>query len=350
VTEEEALARPFGKESRKRLLDEYFAGVVAVPPADAWKHVYRLLLWTDRTTGLAHCYESDKSQPGRHWYSRSLAFHAWLSRQLEVQPNGVADQIDWLFKRGLQLLTSALVQLRDQRNTIAARQRAPYEGQGFPEPGRDPDLEALIREHLATWLVEPPDDAVEIFAKAIQAYFLQENKRANLVGEGFEDVLAYVVGRLPGAGQLDIRTRPLLHDLPGFRAPPHGEKARRVDLAVAAPGGRRVLVTAKWSIRADREEQFGVDFETYARLEDRREPFEFVLITNEFDGARLDAACQRWAQNRFVFTSVVHANTDALRVVHGDDARGKASLLGGHIEQGRLISLDGWLNSLLSSH
>jgi hypothetical protein len=28
-----------------------------------------------RMPTLAHCYETDKSQPGKNWYSRSLAFH-----------------------------------------------------------------------------------------------------------------------------------------------------------------------------------------------------------------------------------------------------------------------------------
>jgi hypothetical protein len=32
-------------------------------PPSAWEHVYRLLLRADQKTGLAQCYESDKSQP-----------------------------------------------------------------------------------------------------------------------------------------------------------------------------------------------------------------------------------------------------------------------------------------------
>ncbi len=58
----------------------------------------------------------------------------------------------------------------------------------------------------------------------------QENKRRNLVGEGFEDVIAAVISRLTTSEQLEIRNRSLLHDLPGFHAPPPGEKAKRVDL------------------------------------------------------------------------------------------------------------------------
>lgn len=59
------VTRAFGEENRARLLKKYFAEVGPVTAATAWEHVYRLLLWIDRTTALAHCYESDKCQPGR---------------------------------------------------------------------------------------------------------------------------------------------------------------------------------------------------------------------------------------------------------------------------------------------
>src|SRR5512139_971138 len=78
--------RAFGAESRSQLLAEYMAQAGDITPANAWKHVYRLLLWIDRTTGLSHCYESDKAQPGRPWYARSLAFHDWVARALETTP------------------------------------------------------------------------------------------------------------------------------------------------------------------------------------------------------------------------------------------------------------------------
>ena len=65
----ETVERAFGAENRNRLIDLYFqtSGREEVIPATAWRHVYRLLLWSDPTTGLAHCYESDKSQPGKAW-------------------------------------------------------------------------------------------------------------------------------------------------------------------------------------------------------------------------------------------------------------------------------------------
>src|SRR4051812_41445337 len=84
----DAIDRAFGAENRNRLIDLYFqtSGDEAIVPANAWQHVYRLLLWSDPTTGLAHCYESDKSQPGKSWYARSLAFHAWVCAGLRTEP------------------------------------------------------------------------------------------------------------------------------------------------------------------------------------------------------------------------------------------------------------------------
>ena len=58
-------------------------------------------------------------------------------------------------------------------------------------------------------------------------------------------------------------------------------------------GDARILVTAKWSVRADREEQFMSDFQAYERLESAGRDFGYVLITNEFDAARLRAARAR---------------------------------------------------------
>ena len=339
--------RAFGFESRQQLLTEYFASAGNITTANAWIHVYRLLLWTDRTTGLAHCYESDKAQPGRPWYGRSLAFHDFLSSALGVNPHEVATQIDWLFRKGTQRLAEVVARQSSSRTTRAAGQREAYLERGFPEPGEDPVLESLIRESLAQWLTDPPADVLRKLTQDIQLYFGQENKRKNLVGEGFEDVLAGLIQRIQGAKDVTVEARPLLHTLPGFRPPPGVEKARRVDLGVTAREHRRVLVSAKWSIRADREEQFGVDFDTYARLEDAGKDFEFVLVTNEFDAARLLAACNRRRPNAALFTSVVHVNPMGPISAYGSTVRGAATQLAELVESGRLVSLERWLNSFV---
>jgi hypothetical protein len=131
----------------------------------------------------------------------------------------------------------------------------------MPEPGQDPALERITHEELGAYLAhQPPADVIQRFTQRVRTHFSQENKRKNLVGEGFEDVLAFVVTRLHGADRLDVQARSLLSRLPGFREPPGTDKEKRVDLAVIAPSEQRTLVSAKWSVRADREEQFATDF------------------------------------------------------------------------------------------
>jgi hypothetical protein len=342
--------RFFGADSRRQMLEEYLSSATdAVAPGNAWQHVYRLLLWIDRTTGLAHCYESDKAQPGRPWYARSLAFHDWVSSSLGTTPAGLAGEIDWLFSRGTERLALMIARRESDGSLIAAEQRVPYENRGFPVPGEDVGLEELIREELGEWLPQPPSpEVMRRLTQRIRTYLAQENKRKNLVGEGFEDVLAFLIERLPGAEKLEVKARPLLHEIPGFRPPPANEKPRRVDLAVILPGNQRVLVSAKWSVRADREEQFGVDLETYARLEEAGRDFGFVLVTNEFDAARLAAACERRRQNAALFTSVVHVNPEGPLAAYGPERRRSAKKLAAHVESGRLISLGRWLATLTS--
>src|SRR3990167_5664553 len=120
---QETVSRAFGADNRARLLARYFTHAGEIATGNAWQHVYRLLLWIDPTTGLAHCYESDKSQPGRPWYQRSLAFHDWVSQALGTTPSELAGQIDWLFKKGTEVLAGAITRQMERRTTRAAEQR-----------------------------------------------------------------------------------------------------------------------------------------------------------------------------------------------------------------------------------
>ena len=340
--------RAFGAESRARMLADYFASAGEVTPANAWIHVYRLLLWIDPTTALAHCYESDKAQPGRPWYARSLAFHAWAARSLGTTSAALIEQIDWLFKRGTELLAAVMERQMAARAARIASQREPYASESIPEPVQDPGLESMVREELAPYFLEqPPADRFRRLTQRIRAHLAQENKRKNLVGEGFEDVLASVIHRLDGAESLVVRTRSPLSQLPGFREPPDGEKEKKVDLAILGPRDSRILVGAKWSVRADREEQFSSDFEAYARLESGGRDFDFVLVTNEFDAARIAAACERRRQNANLFSAVVHVNPDGLAAAYGTSGRGAALRLSEYRLMGRLLSLEEWLASVL---
>lgn len=352
-----AIERPFGAENRRRLLERYFEDAGIVSSDNAWRHVYCLLLWIDRTTGLAHCYESDKSQPGRHWYARSLAVHDWLASAFDIAPSSLVDQIDWLFKQATGELLASISQIRGLRLLRAQKQREAYAVREMPEPGEDPELTQIITETLAPYLSQaPPTDVLRSLTERINLYLGQDNKRKNLVGEGFEDVLAFIVARVvnsnPAEPSWHVKTRAPLSDLPGFHEARRNEKTRRVDLSLVASdasrdtGGRRILATVKWSVRADREEQFGVDFDNYERLEAWGRDFEFVLITNEFDPARLVAAARRRGANAPLFTSVVHVNPDAVRAAYGPTPKKSAAQAISLIDEGRIMSLTNWLKSL----
>lgn len=335
--------RAFGTENRARLIAEYLDAAPPVTPDNAWRRLYELLLWIDRTTGLAHCYESDKCQPGRPWYARSMAFHEWLAIELDAGPGALAGQIDLLFRTASKDIA---MHSREARRAAADEQRKPYEGQDFPLPGEDPELVRILIEVLGPCLQPVPDDDIwRVLTERIHAHVGQENKRKNLLGEGFEDALAAIIRRLPGH-DLTVSNRVLLGDIPGFQPQGPAEKQKRVDLTMwDGSGSHRHLVTAKWSVRADREEQFGTDFEAYVRS-NAGPPFDYVLVTNEFDAARLKAACDRVVANAHLFTKVVHINPAGILAAYAGARRGAAQDLERLIRAERLVSLRDWLGTL----
>lgn len=354
--DEEAVARAFGADNRNRLIDLYFnlASHGDVNPATAWEHIYRLLLWLDPTTGLAHCYESDKSQPGKPWYSRSLAFHDWLSSTLRVDPATLAEAIDWLFIKACSDLAAVMLRREAKLAEVAAQQREPYAGRGFPEPGTDPELVAIIRNAIAPHLAsEPAEGSWHAITQRVRQYLGVQNKRKNLVGEGFEDVLAQTVRRACKLPDEQIFTRSLLYDIPGFNRAKLGSKENKVDLAIIRPS-MRTLVTAKWSVRADREKQFPTEYAEYISAQSENRKFEYVFVTNEFDPARLMRACENLHNNNLMFDCVVHINTDALKACYRTATVGDTKVTESqrrvlhHIEEGRLISLGRWFTHLLS--
>ena len=351
---------PFGEKNRRRLIAEYFAEQSAPDTGTAWKRVYGLLLWVDRTTGLAHCYESDKCQPGRSWYARSLAFHQWLAGTFQTTPLELGKQLDWLFQKALEDYIKALAREQQAQKEKGARQRAVYAGQDFPLPGADPEVERIIGEVLKPYFSEPPPQHVfDVVAEQLREYWKQENKRKNLLGEGFEDVLAAVVNVACGGG-IRARTRTSIAEVDGFHTLGAKDKATKVDIIVDHPKWTRpALVNVKWSIRADREDQLWDDFKEYVRFDRDQSGFDHYLITNEFDPARLNAVCDRREANTFIFKHVVHINTDGVLAAYGPPLaalqgaeKGKA---GGdssmqrvrqQVEQSRLISLSKWLSAL----
>jgi hypothetical protein len=338
----------FGAKNRNRLIDMYFdtTSNVSAQASAAWEHVYRLLLWADQTTGLAHCYESDKSQPGKNWYARSLAFHDWVSTALSSAPDRLAEEIDWLFRRATADLAAEVIRKAQTLAAAAAKQRAPFDDRNFPIPGEDPELIAIVREVLGAHLSEEPTpETWQMLVQRIRQYLALENKRKNLVGEGFEDVLSHVIRRTCAHSAVEVGTRRLLHDIPGFNRARRGEKPNKVDVALVSPR-MRTLVTAKWSVRADREKQFAADFGDYVSAESDGSPFEYVFVTNEFDPARLMRACEKLAMNAQMFTHVVHISTDAVKATYGPSEEPTMRRVIEYIDTGRLISLGTWLERL----
>ncbi|MEB2604776.1 hypothetical protein SB384_34550 [Burkholderia cenocepacia] len=343
----------FGAENRARLINTYFAEYEQqnIPPEQAWAHVYRLLLWVDQTTGLGHCYESDKSQPGKRWYARSLAFHDWVATALGTTPSGLAQNIDWLFLRAAEDLAAHVLKRAAKVTARAEKQRLQYKDRGFPRPGEDPELVNIVKRSLGKHLSsEPAPEVWDVLVQKVRQYLALDNKRKNLVGEGFEDVIAQVIQRTCQSPEIQTFTRRALHELPGFNRMRAGDKPNKVDVAVIH-GSTRILVTAKWSVRADREKQFVTDFADYVNAESDRRPFEYVFVTNEFDPARLMRACEQLVGNGLMFTHVVHISTDAIKATYkqSGDGEGEAASMQRvlrYIDDGRLISLGQWLAKL----
>jgi hypothetical protein len=337
---------PFGSDNRQRLIAQFLSASAEAP----WLRVYRLLLWTDKTTGLAHCYESDKCQPGKPWHQRSLRFHEWLASTLEATPREVAQGIDWLFRHTAEDYARYVVQQYQTLLRRATQQRASFIGREFPEPGEDPAIVEIVREVLGKRLIkEPSPGEWRTMTQRIRELIAVENKRKNLVGEGFEDVLCAVARDFDAAAALSVTARSLLSGVPGFANTRAGDKPIKVDLAIVRKVDQhRTIVTAKWSIRADREQQFAAEFANYVRAKSDIKPFDYVLLTNEFDPARLARACEFSAGNSAMFSRIVHINPDALRAVYGLQPEATMQKVIGFINQQRIVGIDAWLAELVA--
>ncbi|MBI3944965.1 MAG: hypothetical protein HY321_03535 [Armatimonadetes bacterium] len=74
--------------------------------------------------------------------------------------------------------------------------------------------------------------------------------------------------------------------------------------------------------------------------------FGYTLITNEFDAARLRAACERRRQNAPLFSQIVHVNPSAVLATYGQPESAAARAMFNHVQSGRLMSLEAWLKQL----
>jgi hypothetical protein len=220
----------------------------------------------------------------------------------------------------------------------------------MPTPGDDPELRTLIEPLLPGNPSErPKEEVIRDVLRKIRTHIGSENKRKNLLGRGFEDVLAGILARLHGGAPPAFGPQIAIGEIPGFGEPRTGDKSEKVDLWIGPSRHRRVLVSAKWSVRADREKQMRGDFLTYVAANRLRDPFEFVWVTNEFDPARLVANATNTEANRHLLDVVVHVCPEALTVVHELGSRtlqGTTARLKELLDQGRIISLARWLEGM----
>lgn len=140
----------------------------------------------------------------------------------------MAQEIDWLFIKACADLASAILRREARLTEVAAQQRDGYEGRGFPEPGADPELAAIIRDAIAEYLAkDPPEEVWHAVTQKVRQYLAVQNKRKNLVGEGFEDVLAQTVRRACKVPQGQVFTRSLLYEIQDSTEPRlEGRKTR----------------------------------------------------------------------------------------------------------------------------
>lgn len=117
----------------------------------------------------------------------------------------------------------------------------PYGDRSFPEPGVDPELATIIEETLRPYLTQDVQEEIwNALTQKVRQFLAVQNKRKNLVGKGFEDVLAQVVRRACDVPADAILTRSLLYEIPGFKPDSTGlGKAQRKTRSILRLFGRR---------------------------------------------------------------------------------------------------------------
>lgn len=335
---------------RRRVLVEYL-NRAEVPTAEtAWRCIYELLLWIEPQTGVVSCSAGDA--PADDGCATRL--HAWLAEQFGVPTTALSSRLDFIFRYVRSEGTHRRSYLEQWPTLNSVGLRGLVEGNGAG------DLHEVIKTALRPYfLVEPPPSAFTRVSSDLSEYWKQENKRKNLLGEGFEDMLAAVVNAACGP-EIKARTRTSIAEVAGFHGLGAKDKATKVDLIIESPKWPRpALVNVKWSIRADREDQLWDDFKEYVRFDRDQQGFDHYLVTNEFDPARLNAVCDRREANNFIFKQVVHINTDGVLAAYGPSPAVPALAKQGkpprdssmervrqQVQQERLVSLSRWLDGL----
>lgn len=323
---------PFGQATRMRVLEEYLATAGELTAANAWEHVYKCLLWWNQAAGLAHIYDSNHMQPNGGFHSRAVRFTDALCQEWGVTRRELPPLMDRLFRGCVEVL----------RRT----------GGATPDPEIESELTGAIEriltaEGLPAARVGPVARQIEV---ASRDFFTVGNKRKNALGEGFEDLLHILLQRVSRVPPGKIALRQPVSALPGFRrAAPRirgtrSERQPHPDIAIYENDITHVITTAKWSIRQDRETQFQSEFSSYQRNRTQTTELRFVLITNEFDVARLDniARASPTGAGGYIFHQIYHISPPLLRITQGD----RIGNVGAWLQVGKIGSLEDFLNDM----
>jgi len=293
-----------------RVLEEYFAQAGTVDEANAWEHVYRCLLWMNVGAGLAHIYDSNHMQPGGNFHGRAVRFTNLLCEHWQIKRMELAAQVDFLFKGCVAELKRRLAQTggvldEETESELISAIEAVLREEGIGEP------RALTVSRK-----------IEVLSRD---FFTIGNKRKNALGEGFEDLLWILLQRVSLISTNKIKLRVPVSQMPGFRrAPPpqKGTKRKREphpDIAIVEGDVTHVITTAKWSMRQDRETQFQSEYGSFQMNKVQSTELTYVLITNEFDIARLMNVARAipGGQGGYVFHTIYHICLPLLRETHG---------------------------------
>ncbi len=326
---------PFGQSTRMRVLNEYFESAGPVTPANAWEHVYRCLLWMNRTAALAHIYDSNHMQPGGGFHGRAVRFTDALCSRWGIARGELPQHIDVLFQGCVTAWKKAQLLLGPPSGKID-----------------DTELVDTIEGVLRTEGV--PDALARDVALKIESeardFFTIGNKRKNALGEGFEDLLFILLQRASAIPAEKITLRQPVSKLPGFRKQPlpaPGQKKQREpspDIAIIDDGITHVITTAKWSMRQDRETQFLAEYNSYQRNKVQETELTYTLITNEFDVARLNnvARAMPGGDGGYIFHQIYHINPELLVATQGDRIGQVANWMG----VGKIRSLADFLTEM----
>ena len=305
---------PFGQATRMRVLEEYFAQAGAVDETNAWEHVYRCLLWMNLGAGLAHIYDSNHMQPDGVFHSRAVQFTDLLCARWDITRRQLAGKIDFLFK-------GCVAELKQRV--------AKVEG-GLDEETESELISAIEAVLRSEGIGEPTALAVARRIEGLSRdFFTIGNKRKNALGEGFEDLLWILLQRASGISSAKIRLRTPVSKMPGFRrAAPLQRGGRRKrephpDIAIVEGDITHVITTAKWSMRQDRETQFQSEYSSFQMNKVQSTELTYVLITNEFDIARLKnvASAMPGGEGGYIFHTIYHICLPLLRQTHGNRFR-----------------------------